>query len=417
MSDASRALEGLSFSRCRSCGKALGDAGLFLGDLPVCNRFTKTQAKPDRYALALDQCVHCCLVQLRQLPPVGAVVPRVSWIAYREPDAHLEATVEALGRHLPQARSAFGLGPFEGPLLDRLAARGLNSAVVDVRPAPLERAENRPYLETWQLGLTHARLSDLAKKHGKADIVSCRYLIEHCHDPIAAIRGLSELLSPGGLIVVEVPDSSQFLSAGDYCFLWEEHVSYFVEQTLRRLAVHAGFKVVDLMRYEGQLEDAMVMLIRPADEKMVAPAPSELEVSVFERYRKNFVETRADVISTITNRSEGAGVALFGIGHQAIMFANLMGIADSIAAAVDDDANKRNQFPPGFKVPVTTSAELVEDQRIRTCLLAINPSIEHKIRAKLAPLAERGVQFYSIFAGVPESIMSDRTHGANPKIS
>ncbi len=80
---------------------------------------------------------------------------------------------------------------------------------------------------------------------------------------------------------------------------------------------------------------------------------------------------------------------------------------DLLAAAVDDDANKRAQFAPGFKVPVTTSADLARDLRIRTCLLAVNPGVEHKIKAKLAPMVERGVQFHSIFAGVPGSILSE----------
>jgi hypothetical protein len=100
---------------------------------------------------------------------------------------------------------------------------------------------------------------------------------------------------------------------------------------------------------------------------------------------------------------------LFGIGHQAVMFVNLFGLSKYVAAAVDDDPNKSGYFPPGFAVPVIPSQALLQDDRIRTCLLAVSPSIEHKIRGKLSALVERGVQFRSIFAGVPGSLLSDRS--------
>jgi len=100
-------------------------------------------------------------------------------------------------------------------------------------------------------------------------------------------------------------------------------------------------------------------------------------------------------------------VALFGIGHHAIMFANAFGLADFIALAVDDDLHKAGFFPPGFRVPVVNSQALMENDRITTCLLALAPDIQARVQAKLAPLAERGIEFKSIYAGIEDSIMKD----------
>jgi hypothetical protein len=87
------------------------------------------------------------------------------------------------------------------------------------------------------------------------------------------------------------------------------------------------------------------------------------------------------------------------------MFVNAFDLSEYVVAAVDDDPNKCGYFPPGFRVPVIPSQALLQNTRIRTCLFAVAPGIEHKIREKLAPLAERGVQFGSIFAGVPGSLL------------
>jgi hypothetical protein len=86
---------------------------------------------------------------------------------------------------------------------------------------------------------------------------------------------------------------------------------------------------------------------------------------------------------------------------------NAFGLADFIALAVDDDPDKAGFFPPGFRVPVVSSQALLADKRIRTCLFAVTPHIEGKVRDKLAPLAARGVAFHSIYAALDNSIMRD----------
>ena len=132
---------------------------------------------------------------------------------------------------------------------------------------------------------------------------------------------------------------------------------------------------------------------------------------LFRFYVSNLQPTRDFVQSSVAAAAgpSGDGVALFGIGHQAVMFVNAFDLSQYVTAAVDDDASKSGYFPPGFRVPVIPSQAMLQDTRIRTCLFAVAPGIEHKVRDKLAPLAERGVQFRSIFAGVPGSLLSGRS--------
>jgi len=399
--------------RCRLCGDPLTEDGLSVRQIPVCNRFTASKEPAERHDLRLDQCSRCQLIQLREPPVIEAVTPKLSWIKYREPEGHLDSVVENLlsrpcANFGSKPGAAFGVGPFDQPLLDRLAQPGLSSLALD--PRPPRTGEGFPYLESWQLGLNTKSLAEIAGAKGKADIVSCRYLLEHCHDPLGALQGMRQLLSTDGVLIIEVPDSTKFLAAHDYSFLWEEHISYFVESTLRLLATRAGFEVVDLYRYAGELEDALVAVMRPS-ANMAAAQAAQTHLSqsdLFRSYVSGLQAARDIVQSSVAAAAgpAGDGVALFGIGHQAVMFVNLFGLSKYVAAAVDDDPNKSGHFPPGFEVPVIPSQALLQDGRIRTCLLAVPPGIEHKIRGKLAALGERGVQFHSIFAGVPGSLLS-----------
>jgi SAM-dependent methyltransferase len=391
--------------QCRLCGQSVGTPALSLGRLPVCNRFAGTAKVDTLVDLDIIECETCQLIQLRDAPPASALMPQLPWIRYREPDGHLDALVEALLAFRPEARTALGTGPFEQPLLSRLAARGLGTAALELNAAP---AEGRyPYLESWQASLNAPRLNAVATQQGTCDLVSCRYIVEHSPDPVAALGALKAVLSPNGLLLIEVPDSSKFLAARDYCFLWEEHSCYFVEQTLRRLAEAAGYRVLSILRYPGALEDALVAVLEAAQAAPRLPAHGASPL--FQAYRDRFAATRDGLKARLAAAAGPAKdrVALFGIGHQAIMFVNAFGLGAEIALAVDDDADKIGFFPPGFGVPVVSSERLLQNERIETCLFAVAPHIQAKVRAKLAPLAGRGVEFHSIYAALDDSIVKD----------
>jgi SAM-dependent methyltransferase len=396
---------------CRLCGSVLGGEYLDLGDLPPCNRFFANPAAPPVQNLSIACCGSCGLIQLVEPPAIEAVRPRVPWIRYNEPDAHLDDLVDRLRAACPRTTpTAFGVGPFEAPLLDRLSRYG-GTHHINLIPSHGD-AEGYPYLETWQARLDAAMVEAVARVHGTADIVSCRYLLEHCHAPKLALDALSRLLAPSGILVIEVPDSSKFLAACDYCFLWEEHVSYFVEQTFAAMAQAAGYDVIGMMRYPGELEDALVGIFRRRDQS-TGPAAGggggdAVATDQFARYRASFRPIRAKLESRLAALAgpERDGVALFGVGHQAIMFVNALGVGPYIGTVVDDDVNKLKMFPPGLPVAITSSAALVENPRVRACLLAVSPRAEQKVADKLAPLLASGVKLHTIYAARPGSIVA-----------
>jgi hypothetical protein len=114
---------------------------LSIGDLPVCNGFGKTAAVDRLVNLDVVECETCRLVQLSEAPSPATLIPRVSWIRYREPEGHLDTLAGELLALRPEARKALGTGPFEQPLLSRLAARGVETTWCRRRDAiPISRA-------------------------------------------------------------------------------------------------------------------------------------------------------------------------------------------------------------------------------------------------------------------------------------
>lgn len=399
---------------CLLCGQqlALGST-LELGELVACNRFEKRfPASVETHPLSMSECSACKLVQLSQFPPVEFVRPRVPWIRYNEPLGHLDDLANRLRCFFPEeaARTAIGVGPFDTPLMDRLSSRGFACAELPISASMSDATGGYPYLETIQQSLRPDFLAALASEHGTADVVSCRYLLEHSHDPVAALAGLRHLMKENGFLLIEIPDSTKFLSSLDYSFIWEEHICYFTATTFQACALRAGYEVAGFYRYEGVLEDALIFILRPRE---LSQAKTNLieqhdHSPSFTRYQRGFENIRHQYLYSLKKlNSEGCNVAIFGAGHQSIMFINALRLQQYFTVAVDDDPAKAGYLIPGTTIEIFPSAHLMHDQSIGVCLLGVGPAAEEKVRTKCAAYLSRGGRMHTIFPGGDSGTLID----------
>ena len=62
-----------------------------VGPQPISNRFLQSPGDPEeRFAIALQQCDACGLIQIEAPVPASALVPPYDWITYNEPEGHLD---------------------------------------------------------------------------------------------------------------------------------------------------------------------------------------------------------------------------------------------------------------------------------------------------------------------------------------
>jgi len=90
------------------------------------------------------------------------------------------------------------------------------------------------------------------------DVVTCWHVIEHAADPRRVIEEIHRVLRPGGWLVLATPNLEDHIFRGAYALarrrrslLFEPgerelHLFYFSAGTLRRLAVSAGFEVLEV---------------------------------------------------------------------------------------------------------------------------------------------------------------------------
>jgi 2-polyprenyl-3-methyl-5-hydroxy-6-metoxy-1,4-benzoquinol methylase len=126
-------------------------------------------------------------------------------------------------------------------------ARSLASQVVGIEP---ERRVREHYGSSVQL---YGSLADTVDNY---DLITAFHVIEHLADPGAMLRELAARLREDGRLVIEVPSSEDALltiydsDAFQRFTYWSQHLFLFNAETLRRLIVQAGLRVVTIQQLQ-----------------------------------------------------------------------------------------------------------------------------------------------------------------------
>lgn len=396
-------------SRCLVCSRPEVERLLELGPQPVTNRFPHTADESEfAHPMTFGACRSCGTAQLLDFPPASELKPLCDWIAYNEPEPHLDGLADRLAA-LP------GIGPDsvvlgvtakDDSLLRRLRERGISGTrLLDPRE-DLGEPDPRAFVETIQGLLTPQRTRLVAERRGRADLVIARHIFEHAHDPASFFDALAELIKPGGRIVLEAPDCGRALRDRDYSMLWEEHSLYLTADTFARAVKTFG---ADIERFENHpyaLEDSMVVVARPAPRLGEPPEAPEAKAALEQarRYATGLDEKRRRLRAwALEAARDGGKLALFGAGHLGAVWINVLGLRDLIAFIVDDNAHKKGLRMPGSRLPIVGSDALL-DPKVSWALMAFHPGSEESVIAKNRAFTERGGRFASIFPGSPRSL-------------
>lgn len=400
---------------CRACATVRIEALRDFGPQPPSNRFvTATSKDDDVHPLVLGQCPGCGLLQLIDPMQPDMVRSRFGWLTYNEPEGHLDHLVARLCEMLPDSGEArvLGITYKDDSTLARFQERGCGPVGRLDPAADLGMREPNSGLETLQ-GALNARLgTELARRHGQADLVLARHLLEHADRPQQLLGCLLELTKPGGHVVFEVPDSAKFVRSGDYCFLWEEHVTYFSELTLIAFLREQDAELVALWRYPYAAEDSLIAVVRRRVAGIGAGANPRVllldaELELARCFAERFDSVRRayrDYLSGL--RDQGKRIAAFGAGHLATKFINLFDLGDSLECVIDDNPHKEGLCMPGSRLPIVGSAVLYSE-KIDLCLLSLSPESEAKVLAKRQDYVDAGGVFRSMFSLSPLALWHD----------
>ena len=378
---------------CQLCNAPKVETLVDFGLQPICNRFPQSATEPEAlFPMVMEQCQACGLVQMTQPVPASELRPRVDWITYNEPEGHLDKLANKLGK-LPGVKTFAGITFKDDTLLRRMRERGFITRWRLDPAADLGVRDPGVGAETIQELLTSDVARRVAAVRGKVDVLLVRHIFEHAHRTRLFAEALREFVNPGGYILFEIPDCQQALELCDYSTMWEEHVLYFTPATYRQAFGQCGFSLTSYDCFPYTLENCLVGIAKVEPGK-IERADVMRELQRGRKFAESLAPTREKYRKFLA--SYGKPVALFGAGHLAATFINLLGLKEYFEFVVDDNPNKRGLFMPGSKLPIVASAALTE-RSIGLCLMSVAVESEEKVIAKNQAFTAAGGKFASIF--------------------
>ena len=394
--------------RCRLCSAELNHTFVDLGMSPPCESYLGAD-QLDRgevfFPLHVRVCPECLLVQLPAYIPAEDIFSDYAYFS-----SYSDSWVRHAGDFVDHAIGRLGLGAEsfvvevasnDGYLLQHVVASGIRALGVEpaANIAQVARDNGIP-TEVAFLGETTG--TDLAERHGPADLVVANNVFAHVPDIVDFSKGLRALLADDGWLSIEIPHLLRLIEGNEYDTIYHEHYSYLSLLTTQRVLAAAGLTVVDveeLPTHGGSLRTWS----RPS-EAAGAPGPDVARVLADEEafglhtlqghdgFAASVAAVRNDFLDFLVRCSrEGRTVAGYGAPGKGNTLLNHCGVrSDLMSFTVDRNPHKHGLFLPGTHIPIHPVERLEQE---RPDVIVIMPwNLREEIAAQLAYTGEWGAE-------------------------
>lgn len=175
-----------------------------------------------------------------------------------------------------------------------------------------------------------------------------RQVFEHLPDPLDTLQGIREMLLPGAVGLIEVPNGYRAFRLGRFFEFFPDHVNYYSATSLVSLARSAGFMVLSC----GESFNGDYLELWVANEKHQSDFVAQLEWH--RSQAQNSIEKWWELA-----RNSGAA-AFFGCGAKALTIAatNPQKFQEVFSYGIDSDPNKNGRFVPNTSIEILSISDL-----------------------------------------------------------
>jgi 2-polyprenyl-3-methyl-5-hydroxy-6-metoxy-1,4-benzoquinol methylase len=217
------------------------------------------------------ECNSCGLVYLLNPPDESVIYEDYYQIEFKGTDyrenssfSHLREIFEInkqrtdLIKEITKGKTGFSLldiGCGSGLFLKSCKDEGINGEGIDVSNTALGFARNE-----FGLSVYNKRVEGLIADYRKYDIITLWHVLEHFLEPIDELQKIKELLTPNGILLIEVPNlrSIKFRLSGKK---WKGgnhplyHRSFFTSKTLANTLAESGYSDARRLMFTYQLSN------------------------------------------------------------------------------------------------------------------------------------------------------------------
>jgi len=373
---------------CRICGSPLRRF-LSLGRMPLADHFVTPAefGKEFLYELEVGVCSGCSMVQL-----LNAVERELLFHAqypyYSSSSTRMREHFEAVARWLLveelQSPDAFlvEIGCNDGAMAHVLAEADVRHLGVDPSAQVAEVAARRGVRVLVDF-FDQATAERIRNEFGAADVIYAANVFSHISDIRNALRGVTQLLSDEGILILEEPYLGDIVATAAFDQFYDEHIFYFSVSSMHRMLELHGLDLVDVlpvpvhggsMRYTaarpGRRGVREAVWVRMAAERDM----SLLDGGILDDFRGRVQRNRARLLSLLRGLAmEGSRVVGYGATAKSCTTINWCSItADLVEFICDNTPSKQGKFSPGAHLPIRPPAAFAEPYPDYALLFAWN---------------------------------------------
>jgi methylation protein EvaC len=355
---------------CRVCGGSVREFVDF-GEQPVSNAFPRGSGDPACpeyfFRLAVGCCTTCTMVQLIEEVPRESMF-HADYPYYSSGSAtmreHFAATARAFLDSELTGRDPFvvELGCNDGVMLRMIDKAGVRHLGIEPSGGVAEVARAAGVQVLVEFFEEHTA-RQVRAEHGPADVIFAANTL--CHIPYldSVLRGVGELLAPGGVFVFEDPYLGDIVEKTSFDQIYDEHFYFFTARSVQTTARRFGLELVDVQRlpvHGGEVRYTLAHAGARTPSAAVADLLADeqrrrlADPATLDAFAANVARIRDDLVGLLERlRAEGRTVAGYGATAKSATVTNYCGIRTPLVSHVcDATPAKQGRVTPGSHLPV-----------------------------------------------------------------
>ena len=381
-----------------------------LGMIPLCQSFTEEcdlQCGEMFYPLRVNVCLHCGYAGLPAYVSKEEIFSEyayfssmsASWVEY------VRSSVDSLAEefHLDAASQVVEMASNDGYLLQFFVAKGI--PVLGVEPARnVAKVANEKGVPTLAEFFNRRTALELLDQGKGADLLLAYNCLDHVPDLHDVVAGMKLLLTPRGVIQVELPYLDAMVEWNQFDTIYHDRYSYFSLMAAENLFDRHGLRVYDVTRIPTHGGSLRLRVCHSEDStRAVQPSVARLRNDETDRgmrtpgYYSLFMDqvaaTKRNLLEfLIETRRATRSIVGYGAPAKGNVLLNYCGIgSDFIEYLVDRNPYKCGKFAPGTRLEIR---DVEEVRRTRPDLLFILPwNIKEEIMSQMAYIRDWGGRF------------------------
>lgn len=326
------------------------------------------------------------LLQQGESLPIHEMRRTQPWLVQIEPESHIESLVDLVSESVSKLNTSFcGLSFKDATTLKALEYSGYH-----VHHEPLIPGIDVPLIQA-----DLARNLPSGDSAGLSTALVSRHILEHASNPGEFLATCRKFVGASGYLIVEVPDAEPAIETLDFSELWDEHISYFTEQSLRIALESSGFSVLQLKKIQSDGEDVLCALAQPSENVLTShKMTSPRTIAKTHRFLLGISSAPSFLARKFSELNVGS-VVILGANHRTSNLIDMFLPGSAEVQVIDDDVRKQGLTISSRQIPVL-SRQLCKSAQPQPDLVIVGLN-KFKGREVLQSLAD-------LFIGDPQTL-------------